>query len=461
MSGSDKKRVRPCHYLAFYSYKGGVGRTLSMVNVARWLVNRYDKRVVVMDFDLEAPGLDHFPAFNPVASKTQSDKLKKERKGFVEYLQDYVKDKKPPDSLGKYVHKCHPARNDDKGKLWIMPAGRHKSPEYQDFLHGLDWTEFYRKQNGAAVMENLRGHIMAEFEPDYVLMDARTGISEMGGIATHQLADYVVVLFNLNEQNLHGAKRFHDSIKKLEKPPEIILAASPIPAMPAGAGTPFRTKMNWVKKNLPKAVNSEKPIVIPYQPRLSWDECILVDDKEDPFGSDKAYCELGELIFERVMDPEDPKKKAGELWQEGKLDEAAKVLKLSKEQTPESYALLGFVLAGGNKQAEAIIAYQKAIELKPDYEKAWCNLGSAFIRTGQFEEGIKACNKAIRLKPDRGNNWYNLACAYSRQNDKKTALSNLEKAIQLDEQFRKMSQEDEDFKSLLDDPEFKRIVGSK
>ncbi len=344
-------------------------------------------------------------------------------------------------------------------------------------------------------MENLRGHIIHQFEPDYVLMDARTGISELGGIATHQLADYVVLLFNLNEQNLQGAKRFHDSVKKLKKPPKIILAASPIPSMPAGEGTPFRKKMNWVKRSLSHAENSDQPIVIPYQPRLSWEECILVDDREDPFGSDHAYCELGDKVFAVVLDPEAAKKKAGELWQEDKLDKATEILKQADEQTPEGYARLGFVLAEDNKHEEAITAYEKAVEMKPDYALAWNNLGSSLHDTKQFAEAIIAYYKAIEIKPDDEDAWYNLglalheikqfteaigafnkaidlkpyyeqawytlACSYSLQDDKKSALSNLEKAIQLDSTCKQDAQEDEDFKPFWNDPDFKRIVGAE
>ena len=40
----------------FYSYKGGVGRTLALVNVANRLVE-FGKKVCILDFDLEAPGL--------------------------------------------------------------------------------------------------------------------------------------------------------------------------------------------------------------------------------------------------------------------------------------------------------------------------------------------------------------------------------------------------------------------
>ena len=42
----------------FYSFKGGVGRTLALVNSAIELSTR-GKNVLVVDFDLEAPPLTH------------------------------------------------------------------------------------------------------------------------------------------------------------------------------------------------------------------------------------------------------------------------------------------------------------------------------------------------------------------------------------------------------------------
>ena len=42
--------------ITFYSYKGGAGRTLLLVNTAYYLAGA-GKRVVMIDFDLEAPGL--------------------------------------------------------------------------------------------------------------------------------------------------------------------------------------------------------------------------------------------------------------------------------------------------------------------------------------------------------------------------------------------------------------------
>jgi len=49
--------------VTFYSFKGGVGRTLALMNVASELA-KTGNNVVVLDFDLEAPGLNTFDCFD-------------------------------------------------------------------------------------------------------------------------------------------------------------------------------------------------------------------------------------------------------------------------------------------------------------------------------------------------------------------------------------------------------------
>ena len=43
----------------FYSFKGGVGRSMAMATVGYLLAQR-GLKVLVIDFDLEAPGLEHY-----------------------------------------------------------------------------------------------------------------------------------------------------------------------------------------------------------------------------------------------------------------------------------------------------------------------------------------------------------------------------------------------------------------
>jgi len=45
--------------ITFYSYKGGTGRSMALANVA-WVLASNGRRVLVIDWDLEAPGLHRY-----------------------------------------------------------------------------------------------------------------------------------------------------------------------------------------------------------------------------------------------------------------------------------------------------------------------------------------------------------------------------------------------------------------
>src|SRR5215207_8752525 len=48
--------------VTFYSYKGGVGRSMAVANIAVLLARR-GLKVLAVDFDLEAPGLERYFAY--------------------------------------------------------------------------------------------------------------------------------------------------------------------------------------------------------------------------------------------------------------------------------------------------------------------------------------------------------------------------------------------------------------
>ena len=45
--------------VTFYSYKGGTGRSMALANFA-WIMAASGKRVLAIDWDLEAPGLHRY-----------------------------------------------------------------------------------------------------------------------------------------------------------------------------------------------------------------------------------------------------------------------------------------------------------------------------------------------------------------------------------------------------------------
>lgn len=149
----------------------------------------------------------------------------------------------------------------------------------------------------------------------------------------------------------------------------------------------------------------------------------------------------------------DTKEKLDELTKKSEFLEGVGV-----KLEPEDYFNLGLDLFYKEEYEKAKDAFGKAIKLKPDYADTWNNKGVALHDIGQPEEAVKSYDKAIKLKPDYADAWYNTACAYSLKGDKEKSLENLQKAIKLDSKYKGMSNLDDDFESLWDDEDFKKIV---
>lgn len=176
----------------FYSFKGGVGRTFALVNVAIELA-KTGRKVLLVDFDLEAPGIHTFASLCPQAPHP----------GVVEYVSDYISTGVAPDVRG-YVYE-KPEAGDRDGRVWVMPAGRGDH-DYRSRLSSLNWKTLYDELDGFLFFEDLKAQWKELFAPDYVFIDSRTGHTDIEGICTRQFPDAVVILFFPNEQNLCGLK---------------------------------------------------------------------------------------------------------------------------------------------------------------------------------------------------------------------------------------------------------------
>ena len=189
----------------FYSFKGGVGRSMALVNVAVELANR-GRGVLVVDFDLEAPGLDTFDVTTP------RDPVP----GMVDFVSEYMGSGQAPDAA-RFVSETPTDFGDAGGRLWIMPSGRHAT--YAQRFNQVDWGTLYAERDGYLLFEDLKEQWRQAINPDYVLIDSRTGHTDIGGICTRQLPDAVVILFFPNEQNLRGLTRVVREIRNEAKEP--------------------------------------------------------------------------------------------------------------------------------------------------------------------------------------------------------------------------------------------------
>jgi tetratricopeptide (TPR) repeat protein len=180
------------YVVTFYSFKGGVGRTMSLVNTAVDLANR-GRRVLLVDFDLEAPGISSFQLFASAA----------EAPGMVDYVSEYISKNRAPD-VRQFIMQCDYSGTPNAG-LWVMPAGRQNA-SYAARLNAIDWQDLYANRSGFLMFEDLKAQWRQAIPggPHYVLIDSRTGHTDIGGICTRQLPDAVAVMFFPNEQNLRG-----------------------------------------------------------------------------------------------------------------------------------------------------------------------------------------------------------------------------------------------------------------
>ncbi len=224
--------------ITFYSYKGGVGRTLVVANVARYLA-RFGQKVFALDLDLEAPGL-HYKLAPEGWDGGQGPRL-----GVVDYVHTFAVQNKNPGPLRDYVRRVE-VPGGAGGSIHIMAAGDAPSATYAERLAQINWHElFYSRAEGDAPSSVPKGipfflemkeRIQADYSPDFLLIDSRTGITEIGGVATSLLPDKLVCLLLYNNENLDGAREVLRSVRRLRRLPgeqevEVVTAVGRIPEM--------------------------------------------------------------------------------------------------------------------------------------------------------------------------------------------------------------------------------------
>jgi len=397
---------RPPRFVAFYSYKGGVGRTLALANVAWDMVSR-GKNVLLVDFDLEAPGLDHFRAFR--GGRTSRKGPAAPREGVVEYLRETLARGEPPERLDAYCHRCaspppapdYPAA----GELWLMPAGRHDQPDYTEFLQEFDWNDFYARRDGWRLMEHLRGHLAEHCRPDYVLMDARTGYTEIGGVVTRQLADMVVMLFNLNDQSLAGSQQVYEALIRQEsKPPRVLPVVSPIPAVPTGKGSPFARHLARIARWGGKDHTVPPVQVIPYQSSLAMAlEEVLLNDPDDPFASVTPYRQLAAWIERHANDPDAALERAAQRMARDDKQGAMAILDDALEQHPDQarlWSMKGTLEHDNGNLQGAVTAWRRAIKAGEEDPSLRFRLGVALNQLQRPEEAMAAYQALLRHHGD-------------------------------------------------------------
>jgi len=389
-------------WTTFYSYKGGVGRSLALANVAALLVQK-GHRVVLLDFDLEAPGLDTFEEFKDA----------KEKPGIIEYVAEFQRRQIAPE-IKPFVHAVK-LPDHLRGKLWIMPAGR-KDKAYNHLLARTRWAELFNDDGlGAPFIENWKLSIEQEFRPDYVLIDSRTGLTEVGGVCTTAFPDLVVMLFGLNEQNVEGTATVAQHIREadLDRPPRLHFVATPVPNSISDNTGLLKDRLEAAEKTLgikirreseavPSLENSLSGNTIRYWPPAALTERLFVLDNlfpepemvHDHSNLCKRITDFNSNGFDYLYAQSEKAIKADDVELAGKL---ANALMSEFSHRPEAVFLTSRLARIDNRVGDPVQLAERAFALDPIYQPPFEFLYAHYSRAKQFDHIKTMCEKLLGL----------------------------------------------------------------
>jgi len=118
----------------------------------------------------------------------------------------------------------------------------------------------------------------------------------------------------------------------------------------------------------------------------------------------------------------------------------------------------GVALARLGTFKDAIACYNKAIELDPQYLNAWFEKGIALDALGKFEEAITCYDGVIELDPNDAVAYYNKACAKSKQKKQKEAIDLLKIVIKMNPAYKNNAKTDSDFDNIRESKEFRDLI---
>jgi len=285
--------------ITFYSYKGGVGRSLALVNVAT-LLSKWGKKVLMIDWDLEAPGLENF--FESYLLDVDWSK----QKGVLDFL--WAKQKKESAPWQDWVLSF--STKVSTTPLHLLVSGKSNG-DYSDQLRAFNVSQFYKKHDGAHVIEDFRKELLVNY--DYVLIDSRTGVTDFGGICTIQMPDILVMLLTATEQGLNGTAKIAEKAQNAHAALPFDREKLLIMPVPSRIDqSEYTLTQEWLNKIATKLkpyyedwiptqidINEFMRLIkIPYIPYFSYGEKLPVIEQgvSDPAGLGYAYENLAMLI---------------------------------------------------------------------------------------------------------------------------------------------------------------------
>jgi len=257
------------------------------------------------------------------------------------------------------------------------------------------------------------------------------------------------------------ANRIGNSLRKIEADAKTVMKKDNLESLRDEGSTPD-VEIPGTKLGLKTLVDITRAVLGVYPKHVSGDIVVLVApasssakpqvrvtvyltqgrDRSRAFVLDTDANDMDTLASataEMILGQVNPYVLAVHRYDHGQVDGVEKLL-LDITQDPSedpkhvsaAFNFLGNVLDDQNKYAEAIVKFQKAIELDPKFAMAYNNWGYALDDRNKYDEAIVKFQKAIDLDPKLAMAYNNWGYALDHQHKYDEAIIKYQKAIDLD-----------------------------
>jgi len=209
--------------VVFYSIKGGVGRSTALAACA-WALAESGQRVLVLDLDLESPGL----------STSLLPTSRQPAYGITDWLvEDLVNN---GDAILEQMHASLGSQQRG-GELIVVPSHGDEPGEYVSKL-GRVWMPGFtpngQRQTWSERLLRMIEQLEERHQPTIVLIDSRAGIDEVASACVSDLGAKLIYLFALDSlQTWQGYRilfehwRLHDVATKIRERLRVVGALLP------------------------------------------------------------------------------------------------------------------------------------------------------------------------------------------------------------------------------------------
>lgn len=208
--------------IVFFSIKGGVGRSSALAATA-WSIAQDGKRVLILDLDLESPGL---------STAILSDD-KQPTYGITDWLVEDLVD----NTATVFENMVATSDLSGDGQIYVVPAHGEKTGEYVSKL-GRVWMPKLNndgtRESWSKRLQRLIKQLETQYEPDIILIDSRAGIDEVASSCVTDLGANLILLFSIEgSQTWNGYRILFEHwkragvIQKIRERLQIVSAITP------------------------------------------------------------------------------------------------------------------------------------------------------------------------------------------------------------------------------------------